>query len=722
MHIIDLSNKALDGVSYDWRNFTPAKVAWSLLARDQDEPAPYGYRDQVRVVWDGVTVLEGTIRRCDLEMSGSAWRWNIEACDILQPLEGALCFNSSGGLKGGLAPHIAVSGGSGTEVPRKIKIGDAIKHILEAAKKYGLLAQEVGIDVDVSPSAWMWDTSLGCDMYAGVLRKLLGNRPGMVCWIDYSGVSPVIRVADGSSLPVAVLDRKHDRLTEIKLSPRPDLVPPAVGVVLTAGRQAYQSQVWPRGADLHQEGCVTVQIALSGNTDEDEEEPPSSENPVWDFTKPVVKVTGYKLPTNDVEGAIFWRRKLPKLATLNAARFGAVKKSIVAGVDGSTMSNYSTDTSAQVYEHVSGQLSESCKTIKWCYVEFKQYIYMDTPPPKGYEMVFPHTKQVNGVTRHYHWLTWKGRTINTQHRKYRVSKSGDSGTDGGGEPPSSGGGKPPSTTQVWPDYTDVLREYYNITRDMPWEGSVRSLRALSPDGLVGRLLAVTDSRQEYRGMATVVQGVSVDLAGKTTSVTTGVPAHLSLQDLVDRVQQMATAQDDLDQEQIQDDPVQTLQYDDEAYKSPPAPTLGPEGEIVWTAAPEQSPIYGLQVILTWDDDNANVTGFRMRRGQLMLQGAYIGQTPGDNSGWYAVDGFTAGEIWLDVKFNSKGKLTGTAIMYEQGAVNPLRMQMEEPGDSEVFSYSFHVATLRDKQVFQHMLGTIQIPLHAGTFYPYGPAV
>ena len=185
---------------------------------------------------------------------------------------------------------------------------------------------------------------------------------------------------------------------------------------------------------------------------------------------------------------------------------------------------------------------------------------------------------------------------------------------------------------------------------------------------------------------------------------------------------MATAQDDLDQEQIQDDPVQTLQYDDEAYKSPPAPTLGPEGEIVWTAAPEQSPIYGLQVILTWDDDNANVTGFRMRRGQLMLQGAYIGQTPGDNSGWYAVDGFTAGEIWLDVKFNSKGKLTGTAIMYEQGAVNPLRMQMEEPSDSEVFSYSFHVATLRDKQVFQHMLGTIQIPLHAGTFYPYGPAV
>lgn len=42
--------------------------------------------------------------------------------------------------------------------------------------------------------------------------------------------------------------------------------------------------------------------------------------------------------------------------------------------------------------------------------------------------------------------------------------------------------------------------------------------------------------------------------------------------------------------------------------------------------------------------------------------------------------------------------------------------------SEEFFYSFHIATVEDKEVYQHMLGTIQIPLNHGTFYPYGPAV
>lgn len=387
------------------------------------------------------------------------------------------------------------------------------------------------------------------------------------------------------------------------------------------------------------------------------------------------------------------------------------------------MSNYSTAESAQAYEHVSGQLSEACKTIKWCYVELKQYLYTDTRPPRGCEMLFPHTKQVDGKTRWYNWLRWQGRTINKSRMRYRVSKSGDSGGDDGSNPPSSGGGSPPSSTTDWPDYSSILREYYEITRAMPWEGRVNSLRALSPANLVGRRLAITGARRDYLEMATSVQGVTVDLAGKSTSLNTGVPAHLSLQDMVDRVQQLASGQETLDQDQQQDNPMLTLQYDDEAYKSPDAPTLGPSGEIVWTEAPDKPPVYDLQVELDWSDDNTEVTGYRMRRGKLMLQGVYIGQTPGDDtSGWFTKEGFTGGEIWLDVKFNGKGKLTGTSIMYEQGTVNPLILTDELADESEEFSYSFHIATVQDKEVYQHMLGTIQIPLNHGTFYPYGPAI
>ena len=204
------------------------------------------------------------------------------------------------------------------------------------------------------PGAWMWDTALGCDMYAGVLRKLLGGRPGMACWVDYSGASPVIKVADGDALPAVTLDRVGDRLSSINLSPRPDLVPPAVGVVLTAGRQAVQQQVWPRGASLHQEGCVTVQVALPGGASTEDTQP-STEAPVWNFAKPVVEVRGAKLPTGaDAAARKWWTSKVSQLASLPGLQMGSLSKSVIA-TEGTDMSNYSSSTSAQAYEHISGQ-------------------------------------------------------------------------------------------------------------------------------------------------------------------------------------------------------------------------------------------------------------------------------------------------------------------------------------------------------------------------------
>ena len=170
MRVVELTNRAIKGAKYEWSNFTAARATWQQLARDQDETAPYLYKEPVRVVWDGVTILEGTIRKCSLEQSGDAWRWNIEACDILQPLEAALCFNPGGTLRGGVSAYTEVSGGSGADAPRKIKIAGTVRWALEDARKYGLIPSGVGIEVTVSPSAWMWDTALGCDMYAGVLR------------------------------------------------------------------------------------------------------------------------------------------------------------------------------------------------------------------------------------------------------------------------------------------------------------------------------------------------------------------------------------------------------------------------------------------------------------------------------------------------------------------------------------------------------------------------
>lgn len=721
MRVIDLTNKALSGASYSWSNFAAARVSWQQLAREQDEPAPYYYKEAVRISWAGVTVLEGTVRKCTLEQSGNAWRWSIEACDILQPLEAALCMGEAGRLRGSMGANFAVSSGSADAVPRKVSIASTLKSMLEAARKHGLLSADVGIVVDVPQDAWMWDSALGCDMYAAALRKVLGHRPGMVMWVEYPRSSPVIHVADGSRLPVAELDRVRDRLTEISITHRHDLVPPAVGVVMTAGHIVGSTQAWPPGADLRQEGAITVQMAMGGDNNDDEE-PAGSEDPVWDFTRPVVEVRGVALPEGNTAAARkWWLSKIPELAKCGSFTLGKVTKSLAQDADNTTMSNYSTAASAQRYEHVSGQLSEACKTIKWSYVNLKQLVYTYTRPPASCEAIFTHSRPESGRTRYWGWLPWRGRTINTNHRKYRASKQGDSGADGGGEPPGNGGRPKPPVMEAL-DYSAVLKDYYNITRAVPSEGSVRSLCALSPAALVGCRLSLSGARSEYRTMATVVQGLQVDLDGETSSISTGVPAHLSLQDMIDRVRQIAQDQQDLDDEDQGNGPTQTLTYDHEAYNSPPAPTIGPEGQVVLTAAPDVVPGYGFECRLNWDDDHATVTGCRIRPGKIMLNGSYIATAPQVTSGeWYQSD-LTAGDVWLDVKFNGKGKLTGTSIAYEQGAVNPLRLQSEEPDSGEVFSYSFHLATLKDKEVIQHMLGTIQIPVYGGTFYPYGPAV
>ena len=439
----------------------------------------------------------------------------------------------------------------------------------------------------------------------------------------------------------------------------------------------------------------------------------------WSFLKPEILVLGDKLPTGPDDAAEWWQGKVPKLAEVPGARFGAVKKTVLKN-KASDASNYSTAESAQVYELIKGDLSPACKLIKWCYVSLTQEVYITVPPRPGFELLFGKQKIVNGQKRWYSKLTWRGRTVNTPRRWYRADKSGTTGPEDGSSIPD----KPDTgeTEQEWPDYTGVLRDYYEITRQLPWEGTLQSLRALSPAGLVGRQLSITGGRTEWVDMSTVVQGVSVDLAGSRTSVNTGVPAHLSLQDMMDRAKSLQSGQNDLDQDDQQDNPVQTLQYDDDARKSPEAPTFGPEGEVVWTEAPDRPAGFGFQVVLDWDDDNTTVTGYRLRPGLLLLNGTtFCNAAPEPTEGDWYKGAVTSGEIWLNVRFNGKGKYQGSTVAYSQGPVNPLRLQPEEP-DGEEFYYSFHLATITpDHEVIQYELGSIQIPVHGGSNYPYGPA-
>lgn len=725
MKEVELKGCGIKGAKYEWKNFTPARVSWSQGVERLEEEAPYEYREEVRVLWEGEVVLVGTIRKCSLEQSGSAWRWCIEACDVLQPLEGALCFDELGALRSSAGRRVTLGSSASGDYDRKVQVVGVLERLLGSAQRSGLL-RGVKFEVNVDESAWMWDTSLGCDVYAGLLRKVLGERPGLVCWVDYSGGEcPVIRVDDGGGLPSAVLDRVEHRLGAVSLSARPDLVPPAVGVVITGGKDGVVTQVYPDGSDLRQEGCVTTQVAAVVEYENDEDTI-GSEAPVWNFTKQVVEVRGEALPVGTGAAAKkWWVAQIPKLSGVQGLGLGVQKRTTVPDVEGCEMDNYSADETAQRYRHVSGQLSEKCKTIKWSYIELQQVVYTDTKPPKGLEMVFNRTPVVyGGKLRYWGWVTWKGRTINTNRRKYRVSKSGESGADGGGDVPVSGNNDyAPSVVER--DYRGVLQAYWEATRDVPWEGNVTALVPLSPSFLVGKRLGITGLRAEYIDMATIVQGVSIDLFSRQTFISTGVPDHLSLQDMLDRVRKYDSNQQELDDEQQNTAAGLTLEYDNEAYQSPEAPTLSPEGGVVWAESQPLPSYYGFQVVaereMGGDDDT--ITGCRIRPGKIMLNGSVIATVPqGSVDGWYR-DTITNGEIWLDVIFTKDGMFDSAVIMCEQGVVEPLVLGLSKDDErTEPYRYSFHLATINGNEVIQHILGTIQIPVVGGTFYPYGPAV
>lgn len=713
---IELTALANQSCSWRWQNFTAAQVAFQL-GREMMDVAPFSYKERVRVTWDGVTVLEGTVRKCDAALSASSYVWQVEIFDDWKPMEGTTFFGSGDGA-GRVGFSFANFSGipSGAAEKRRIRIAAALRTVLDNARKHGALVTDYVLNVD--ESAWIWDTDVACDKHASLLRKFLSKRPGMVAWFDYSGPSPVLHIEDGDRLDPVTLDRITHRLSKIQLTERVDLVPPAVGVVMTRGKYTTSTIVHPAGADLHQEGCTIVQLS-DPRTDDDADETDEAgvDGPQYNFAKPEVMVLGEPMPTGPEDARAWWTRKIPELAKVPGATFGVIQRETPA-VAGQDAKNYST--TATKYELVYGDLSESCAGIKWCEVIFKQYIYIDVPPKKGFELIFPRKKTVtmngNKVTRYYNWLTWRGVTTNTRKRYYKVDRNGTIGPEDGSEfPPSSGG----SGEASWPDYRPVLESYYQMTRVAPWAGSVDALTAIRPDLLLGRRLSISGSNPVWMDMLTVIQGVTVDLYAGNTYVATGVPDHLSLQSMIDRQQQLYSDQAAMDardnQDQVQDNPALSLTYDSNARISPKAPTVSPRGEIIWSSAPPGPNDYGFHVQLEYNEDNQK-TGATITPGKILLNGRVLGDAPASRD-----LPMMEGEVWLNLILNESEAITGLAVTSSAGTMDPLMLtSIDGTRPSRLFYYSFPLAVIKGDEVIQYAMGTIQLPVAGGTFYPWGP--
>lgn len=135
------------------------------------------------------------------------------------------------------------------------------------------------------------------------------------------------------------------------------------------------------------------------------------------------------------------------------------------------------------------------------------------------------------------------------------------------------------------------------------------------------------------------------------------------------------------------------------------------------------PSFGFEVQLKTGPDGSQ-TGIKVRPGMVMLNGSYVGTypEPNDTTGqWHEVAFAQDGDVYIAFTFNDQSAITRAAIEFEQGPVDPYFLETVHPEPGGIFFYSFKLATLQSMHVIQYILGTIQIPVAGGTFFPYGPS-
>ncbi|WP_300760468.1 hypothetical protein [uncultured Akkermansia sp.] len=169
------------------------------------------------------------------------------------------------------------------------------------------------------------------------------------------------------------------------------------------------------------------------------------------------------------------------------------------------------------------------------------------------------------------------------------------------------------------------------------------------------------------------------------------------------------------QDQVQDNPALSLTYDSNARISPKAPTVSPRGEVIWSSATPEPNDYGFRVQLEYDEDGQK-TGATITPGKIMLNGRVLGDAPASKD-----LPMMEGEVWLNLILNENEEITGMAVISSAGTVDPFMLtSIDGARPSRLFYYSFPLAVIKGDDVIQYALGTIQLPVGGGTYYPWGP--
>lgn len=574
-----------------------------------------------------------------------------------------------------------------------------------------------------------WNAS--CDTLESLLQSIRRWSPRMVSYYDYTGEKPKLIITDYDSLEPISLPLQPSatvKSMEVSLVARGDLVPPCVAIVAESTgsygyRVSYLSK-YPADGDPTLPHSIIYRVSSdfyysdyneSGGSASEPQPVKTPSSGSLAYQKMIVK--GRRIDASDMINS-FWAHHFPWMKDIPAGQLVPYSDRVVTpkeweGAEEEKPKGY--DTTATGYELTDGQIHTKSLRPKWCNTTIKQRLAIPENAPAKWREKFKNIGEIGSGNTPCFWQEFSVDlvTIDRPNTSYPI--------DGiyNGEQPSNDEDGPSEAPNDGIPYSDVAMTVWESMQELPYDGSISfvALGEAQTRQYMGRRVSLLGGNPAWQNINTMIQTVSRDLQTNVISLSYGAPNQLGVEDLLslNEINSVSNISSTLENMQGAPEPVE-LTYD----PKPESPTISQQ---ITTATGSEAPApeYGFQVRLT-KDTNGNITDARIKPGALYINGSFLGLYPtggtGSGSSWVKLP-MTSGEVWMNVHFDQDAKLTGVEMSGIPGTVYPIILATEKPGVN--FDYTFQIADIDEDQVTQYLLGSVQIPVAGGTFYPYGPS-
>ncbi len=723
MRTIDLSSPdflaVAEGATYSRANFGGAKVSFSLPC-DRFTSCPFTDGEIVKAIYRGQTLLIGPVIQPAHTLDAGSEQWQIVIHDYWWSLENTIYLNLTAGTarsRGIL--HRNDDDGNAQAVA---KLNDALGSILNHA--INTAGIPIFYDLRIDNAAEIIPFAYAAETYASLIEKVVRWRPNLSAFFEYGADDSITLVlADYAQLSPLTLDIGQVDMTGISLKSRPDLVPPAIGLIANAtvkGQTVRTAIAYPSGANLHQPYVVTAEIDVPEGVELDGTD--SDGNPVTGATdgdsgRPRVTIRGQSLTPITADHIKRWVPGLEDVDVViakdaNGKNRVTVKEAPSAINDaGGYYHPAPSEDDFLHYELIEGQISGKPDYIKWQRLRITVTFYADDPPKKLWDLL---PRRVGTGDTRQGTVTFDVIATNIKKRTILLDKDG---TTVGSSPnaadiPDTEEEEKALDFDAGAPYSAFVQSYYAATRLTPYDGTLRVLDPIQTTA--GAAISITGGLPEWTNMRAIIQDLSLDLRTGVTELTVGAPDHISLQDAIDKSKQLA----ELNRKTTEatapasagDGSCGGAGKDNKADESAQLPTQGPSVTIV-TDAQEKPVIGSSSVPLSFQaTPRFSATTAGLIVGADVAGGTVrFGITATTVSAYQAS---TTGTIYLKAEVDTAtGALNAAILSMTPGPHGPApTLKEQNAATANAAYYCLPIATVAADKVTQHLIGDIDLPM------------